>query len=361
MRKLYKKTTNSHRKSAIDPHKLQKFHSKNSHIPDWTERYEKIRMKQLLEYHDEKETKKKVSYTPKNPDYTIKPLKALKNWDPPLTRAMKEKKIPGHPETSMIIAPIGSGKSTLIGNLLTKAEFYKDYFDEIYLFVESPDPTLIQNVPMLKKTHKKTRVFFNCSPGVVENILQEQESSVKKRGRAKAKRCLIILDDCIGNTKFFFSRPVQTLIFNLRHYNTSVWITAQAYVGVRQRHRMQMLNIFFLKGINSKEKKKIIDEHLPAYLSEKEFGRLIDDALDEPYSFLYIKKNVPDKRQQFRDTKFNVIDVNRYINTGGAKLTLERNALDPPPNQSITEQKTNERRDREQDSSTDGIDRPTLP
>ncbi len=270
-------------------------------------------VKKLDEGEDEKEeetSKKKSEKKTKNP-LAIEKLKIKAEWDPPQTSLMKNKIIPGHPETCFFVAPIGSGKSTLIGNLLKKKNFYNGYFQEIFLFCESPDPTLIDNVPMLKDKRRK-RVFNDCVPAEVERILKEAEQGVKNKGRKRSKRYLIILDDCIGNTHFFYSKPVQTMIFNLRHFNLSVWITAQAWVGLRLRHRMQMLNIFVLTGINEREKKKVIDENQPAWLSVKEMNDLIDTVLSEPYSFLFIKKNVNDKTQMFRDNHFNIVTKPEY-------------------------------------------------
>lgn len=312
--------------------KHRKFLHNSTGIPEWTDRYAKARTSKLIAYASQKHTKEKkypVSSTPKNPDWKIKPLKKLKNYEPELTKPMKEQKIPGHPETTMIVAPIGSGKSTFIGNMLTKKEFYKDYFDEIYLMVESPDETLIANVPMLAKSKKK-RVFFNCNPGDVATILKEQEADVKKKGRGKAKRCLVILDDCIGNTAFFYSRPVQTLIFNLRHFNCSVWITSQAYVGVRLRHRKQMLNVIILNGINASEQKTIVTEHQPSWLSKKQFNAWIDDTLKDEYSFLFMKKNSKVKRDQFRNTHFEVIAQTPLVQSNDKAKT--------PPNTSVKEE-----------------------
>jgi len=270
-------------------------------------------IKELDEDGDSGDEKKKNKRS-----LSIDKLKIKAEWDPPQTPLMKNKIIPGHPETCFFVAPIGSGKSTLIGNMLKKKEFYNGYFHEIFLFCESPDPTLLDNVPMLKDK-KRTRVFNQCKPDDVATILNEAEQGVKSKGRKKAKRYLIILDDCIGNTHFFYSRPVQTMIFNLRHFNLSVWVTAQAWVGMRLRHRMQMLNIFVLTGINEREKKKVIDETQPAWLTVREMNDLIDEVLEEPYSFLFIKKNVPDKTQMFRDKNFSVVTKPEFVKKESGK------------------------------------------
>lgn len=221
-------------------------------------------------------------------------------------RILKIKEIPtpkeGHPnppnevlskhEFSMgIIAPKGSGKTTLICNLLM---FYKKYFNDIFIFsptVLSDDKwdyikkqeLLVENKPLKKwiAQEKKRRegtfqhkvvqepaanigyentneqgeefdgiipeenFFHNYTEADLEKILVRQKTIIdglKKNKKPKflADRVLLIFDDLVGSALFGMAKDNLFKGFNTRHrhYSTSIIMVSQGkliYPGAYRR------------------------------------------------------------------------------------------------------------------------------
>jgi hypothetical protein len=186
--------------------------------------------------------------------------------------------LPKHEFSMGIIAPKGSGKTTVICNLL---KFYKGYFHTIIVFsptVASDDkwdyikqqPLLGENVPLkkwlidLSKAYNKNDVVQPAPPGReleglvnpskmvdfripekcffsqyseedLEEIMKEQMAVVKllqKHGKSKhlANRILIIFDDLVGSSLFSGRKdnPFKMLNTNHRHYSASLFMVSQA-------------------------------------------------------------------------------------------------------------------------------------
>jgi hypothetical protein len=186
--------------------------------------------------------------------------------------------LPKHEFSMGIIAPKGSGKTTVICNLL---KFYKGYFHTIIVFsptVASDDkwdyikqqPLLAENVALKKwlidisKACDKNDVVQPAPPGReleglvnpskmvdfripekcfysqyceedLDEIMKEQMAVVKllqKHGKSKhlANRILIIFDDLVGSSLFSGRRdnPFKMLNTNHRHYSASLFMVSQA-------------------------------------------------------------------------------------------------------------------------------------
>jgi hypothetical protein len=194
--------------------------------------------------------------------------------------------LPRHEFTLGIIAPKGSGKTTLIANLL---KFYKGYFHTILIFsptVASDEkwdyikqqPLLAENLPLKKwllklqkKNHENNPVVEDSKPepkmeehdpiipeeyfysdydeDTLARIMEEQMAIVrllKSKGKSKhmANRLLIIFgmlftysDDLVGSTLFSNRRdsPFKMLNTNHRHYSASILMVSQAYKEIPSR------------------------------------------------------------------------------------------------------------------------------
>jgi ABC-type dipeptide/oligopeptide/nickel transport system ATPase subunit len=144
--------------------------------------------------------------------------------------------LPMHEFTVGIIAPKGSGKTTLICNLL---DFYKKYFNSIIIFsptIKSDDkweyvkkqPLLTENKELKKLMKKKKNQVMenqdeeeekfdphipeNCfldeyDESVLETLMEEQSNMIKmlrerNLSKHKANRILMVFDDLVGSSLF---------------------------------------------------------------------------------------------------------------------------------------------------------------
>ena len=187
--------------------------------------------------------------------------------------------LPRHEFSMGIIAPKGSGKTTVIANLL---KFYKNYFHTILVFsptVASDEkwdwvkrqPLLADNKPLKKwlkslkekkdednpvvakpnqacelveeidtKPMDDARIPEDCfyseyNEDTLQEIMDEQMKMVKLLkacGKSKhmANRILIIFDDLVGSSLFSNRKdnPFKKLNSNHRHYSASLLMVTQA-------------------------------------------------------------------------------------------------------------------------------------
>ena len=72
----------------------------------------------------------------------------------------------------------------------------------------------------------------------------------------------------------------------------TVFVLTQQYKNIPKRARMQANNVFFFKSPET-ESHSIVEDHTPPGYSKPKMLQLINNATDEPYSFLYINYKAP--------------------------------------------------------------------
>jgi hypothetical protein len=214
------------------------------------------------------------------------------------TQFMDDHIIPKHPVSVMVCGKSGMGKTQFLLNLLKKKEFYKDYFDLIFLFSETAGDNcddLYEKNCDIPPEH----MFKPDKDGLnqINHIISTQKKIIKEQGINNSPKILVIFDDIAHSKKFLDSRPYLLLHIANRHFNISCFSLVQSYVKIPRSCRCQIGALIFFHGATNSEKKKLSEEHCPANYSEKEFMKIIDHAIDEKYNFLFInKRDVMKKR-----------------------------------------------------------------
>ncbi len=285
----------------------------------------------------------------KNPRYAIAPI-PLVGWDCEQTCEMKADIIGKHPGVFLFNAPIDSGKSVLIQNLLVKPEFYGRkphyppnrtcYFDEIYYFSRSVDPTLTETVPLLnedylehlkeaqeaeyalaaknkkpgvklKKPVWHKRVYSHPTPEDVQLILDKCNADVKENRREKALKVLMLWDDMLSETQFLESTPAKTVYYALRHSGLSLWATAQSFNQMPRKMRRQANNVFALNGLDAAEKLLMAESYMPVWADSKKHAyNVLNDLLSEQYAFAYFKRSSRHPAAMWRNKEFQIVIPN---------------------------------------------------
>jgi septin family protein len=132
--------------------------------------------------------------------YQIKPLKSARD-NIYKTKAQKNYIMPP-PGTTVIVGSTGSGKTTIVGNLLSNKHMLKDYYDKIYVFCLSPCTTLIDNVEQIQEED----VFTDDNPDKLRELYEINKKSVKSVGFKRTKHVLFILDDIVQSNTFMNSK-----------------------------------------------------------------------------------------------------------------------------------------------------------
>ena len=212
--------------------------------------------------------------------------------------------IPKHPFSCILNGRSGSGKSQLMTNLMARDQFYKDYFDIVFLV--SPTAGVMDDLCQHLDLPEK-RIINILDPATITKIMKVQEDLINKSGIANAPKLLIIYDDCQSDAKFLRSKPVVQSFIAGRHYNLSVFLCSQSWTRTERVCRLQCSNVMFFPGTES-EIDLLVSEFCPPNTSKSQFRRLVKHATSENFNFLHINlKARPDQRfRKNLDTYLNI-------------------------------------------------------
>jgi hypothetical protein len=245
-------------------------------------------------------------------------MNILYNIQAPETRKDKVKQphladagvIPKLNTSTLIIGKSGSGKSVLMHNLLTRKEFYnKDqYFDRVILISPTGESDDIQT-----SMHIDSSMVFTDmeeAENALKILQSVQEEDVKENGSDKASKVCVILDDVASQSKFMRSEPFISLFIRSRHFNCTVFLLSQHFKIIPKICRLQASQMYFF-AVSNTESECLCEEQAPPKMKKRNFMRLVDDALREPFSFLSICLKSP-WETRFRKGLAMVINLDEY-------------------------------------------------
>lgn len=187
-----------------------------------------------------------------------------------------------------IIGCIASGKTTLLTNLLTSKEFYKQKFSRV-LFIsctadldekvrnilECPD-ILVSNQKLqdamdednmqLDENHVRTilpkykgieseDIHPNYHPDILTQLVEEQKFTIKTYGKEISDKVLVVIDDAItaGCYRAGFRDVFARFATSLRHVNCSLIHCSQQWKAVPKVIRTQSTGIIICGLVNEIE------------------------------------------------------------------------------------------------------------
>lgn len=180
----------------------------------------------------------------------------------------------------LVVGKPGSGKSTLIINMLREKCMYNRQFDKV-LWVTNSRGTL----PDIGLPDE------NYIEGVNEEMLQSIIDEYYDGQRTEPFNMLLILDDVIGNIKKMETSPLLAkFFFNSRHIlgaksSVSLIVTTQKYNLLPARFRPSLTGIFLFESSNI-EYDLIYNDHIK--IAKKTWGELIEFVYTQPRDFMYL-------------------------------------------------------------------------
>ena len=209
----------------------------------------------------------------------------------PVNQFMKENIIPRHPFRCLLSGGSGSGKTMLCLNLLKRKNFFKNYFDVIFLF--SPTAGKDETQQLLEIPMSNTCSDLDGEgPTHLEFIFGVQQAEIEKNGISNSDKILIIFDDIISSIKFLNSPIYKQVLIQGRHSNISSITLTQKFHSIPRTLRLQMTDVFFFPSSNS-EVDRLVSEFTPPGSTKKQFQKLVATATDQQFSFLYINVRSP--------------------------------------------------------------------
>lgn len=191
-----------------------------------------------------------------------------------------EEPLPKPPFNALLYAPVNSGKSNLIINLIYKKGGYGKKVFKGGIFVFSPnvynDDIFDNNVSMDEEIAK-----FSDDLEYVDHFAQEIVSRQQEKPKKEREPMLFIFDDCLGyiNPMGYISK----FSTRNRQLKISMIFTIQVFRAIPNFIRVNCKWMLFFKTHNEDEKKKLIEE----MNMFPNFESYLELATQEKYSFLY--------------------------------------------------------------------------
>lgn len=224
---------------------------------------------------------------------------------------MKNNSIPSFAQSILLVGASGSGKTTVLLNLMTRKEFYKDFFDFVFLFsitAELDDTFNILKIPDRRKISNEKDMIEG-----LKSIVEAQKELIETRGLLGAPKVCLIFEDLTANKKLMRSKAFTDIFTAGRHLNLQVIVCIHKYKSLPRTQRLQAMNIIYFRGSKS-EVEQLAEDFTPPRFSKKEFIQLIEFATDadkdNKHNFLYICNKVPFKIR-YRKNFTTVLELNK--------------------------------------------------
>lgn len=191
--------------------------------------------------------------------------------------------------TNLLIGSAGSGKTSLLYSFFKSKKLLKNVFHNIYLFQPNASSgSMKDNIFATIPDEQRFSELTSENLGEVVETIKEED---KKYNNA------IIIDDMTAFLKDYeVDKLLRDLIFNRRHYRTSIFFLVQSYKSVPLQIRKAFSNLFVFK-VSKTELKTIFDE-----LLEKSKDYYLDIAklvYDRQYSYLFLNTESQKIYKQF--------------------------------------------------------------
>lgn len=176
-----------------------------------------------------------------------------------------------------IIGSAGSGKTSILLNMLSKKEMYRQAFDAVHVVIPPSSIGSMKN--NIFEGHR--RMYEDLTIDVLEHIVNEAKDMAEDK-----ENSLIVIDDFAAALKDKeIQRTFFDMIVNRRHYRLSIIILVQTYSALPLRIRKTLSHFITFKPRNRKETKNIWEELIQ--IPQKDADDLMRFVFhDGPYNFL---------------------------------------------------------------------------
>ena len=210
------------------------------------------------------------------------------------------------PMRSMLVGPSGSGRTVLLTN--TILDIYKGCFSRIYIWSPSievdntwrPVKNYIRD--NIKPSDREKCYFDSYDPAELEQVVNTQKKVIDYQKEQKHKdvyQILIVIGDFADDTNFTRkSQLLHQLYIRGRHYMISTITSTQVYKQISPIVRKNMTHLFIYRLRNYGDLESTVEE-LSAVYDKKTLLQTYNEAVDGPYSFLYVNLSSKGKRKMF--------------------------------------------------------------
>jgi KaiC/GvpD/RAD55 family RecA-like ATPase len=186
-------------------------------------------------------------------------------------------------QTTMLIGSPGSGKTSLLINMVKK--LYKKVFDKVYVFMPSTSRQSLN--PNIFDVLPENQLFEELNEQTIMQVYEEV-----KELSADGKKTLIIYDDVQKSLKNpVVLNSLKNIIANQRHLHVVNLILVQNFFALHKSLREIVNNVILFK-LGKSQTEKVFNEIIE--LHRDKFDKIRDMVYDEKYNWLFV--NVASQR-----------------------------------------------------------------
>jgi hypothetical protein len=186
--------------------------------------------------------------------------------------------LPCTPFFLTITGSAGSGKTSMLVNLLTSPQAYKKAFHAVHCIIPAHSVASIKKKNIFAKHPRMhDELNFATLDQIYEQVIKDSEEKMSS---------LLIMDDVTASLKNLeIQMLLKKIIFNRRHYRLSIICLVQSYNVMPLAVRKTISHLACYKPRNKKEMSVIWEELI---FLDKETGEVLQRfVFDKPYSFLF--------------------------------------------------------------------------
>lgn len=176
-----------------------------------------------------------------------------------------------------IIGSAGSGKTSVMLNLLTQKDCYKKAFDRVHVVIPSHSVASMKSDVLRKHDKVYDELTYDVLDRVLASVRDDAEGELNS---------LLVLDDVTTMLKDGdIQRQLKDAIFNRRHYRLSIIILVQSYIAMPLSLRKTLSHFVAFKPRNKKEFAAIFQEIV--FLDRETADNLLRFVYKDRYSFMF--------------------------------------------------------------------------
>lgn len=205
--------------------------------------------------------------------------------------------LPQLPASYLVVGRSGSGKSTILYNLLTNEKLLGGYFNYIFVFSDVKVDDILAKLELPEENY-----INDFDEEKVSKIMKNIENKIEDMGLAEASkdmRIAFIFDDLLNKQQFLKSNIMRKLASANRHFLISFFVLTQYYRAIPPVIRTNASGIIYFPA-SLAENEKLADEQCPPNMSKKEFIKMIDHATSEKHSFMFINNRAKSLDEKIR-------------------------------------------------------------
>ena len=207
--------------------------------------------------------------------------------------------LPANHHVLALVAPPGSGKtSLLLGLITTKGEHkvYRGIFHNLILFMPSSSRDSLANNPFKHHDPRKTFETLNY-----ENLLGVYNMLLDSS--ANGQNSLLILDDVTSDLKNTeVQKLLSRIINNRRHLRCSIHLLIQGYIAAPLSIRKLITHLALWKPNNLKEIQALAEELL--FVSKNTIDAILKHTYQSPHDFLFVNIATQKYHRNFNELHF---------------------------------------------------------